>query len=193
MMNPPESLSTGAPAGRFRNNRRTFTQAQKEIASLQSALAQVSAERDTALSSLQQERNAFYTYRKRMENEKEISKEVGQAKLLLSILPTLDDLERAIFHAEVSNSPNPSSLMEGLRLTYENLMRTLSNLGLETIPAAGEMYDPNLHEAVDKLETAEYPEGQILEEIQKGYRFKGVLLRPARVRVATAPSRTPAV
>jgi len=187
-MSGSESLTPGAPAGRFRNNRRAFSQAQKEIASLQSALSQVVAQRDSALSALQQERNAFYTYRKRMENEKEISKEVGQAKLLLTLLPILDDLERAIFYTDVSSSPDSSSLIEGLRLTYENLMRTLNSQGLEAILAAGEMYDPNLHEAVDKLETSEYPEGQILEEIQKGYRFKGVLLRPAKVRVAVAPT-----
>jgi molecular chaperone GrpE len=98
-------------------------------------------------------------------------------------LPTLDSFERAL----QSSAAEKSDLRSGVELIYKQLQDTLTKLGLSPIPAKGEPFDPRLHEAIEMVETAAVPDHQILEELQRGYKLKDRLLRPAMVKVASNP------
>ncbi len=141
-----------------------------EAARLRSRLAYLAAE--------------FDNYRKRAAREKEAVVAYGNERLLRAILPFLDNLERAIVQAGASGSPEP--LIEGVRLTYDHFLAELRKFGLTPIEAEGEMFDPNLHEAIAMVPWEGKPEGTVLAENRKGYLLNGRLLRPAQVTVAQA-------
>ena len=124
----------------------------------------------------------FDNYRKRAAREKDAVVAYGNERLLRAILPFLDNLERAISQAGASESAEP--LIEGVRLTYEHFLAELRKFGLTQIAAEGEMFDPNLHEAIAMVAWEGKPEGTVLAENRKGYLLNGRLLRPAQVTVA---------
>jgi molecular chaperone GrpE len=95
------------------------------------------------------------------------------------ILPVLDDFERAL-KVETADK----NYAKGVELIYQRLADTLKKMGLEPIDTAGKLFDPNLHQAVERVPTEEDEDQAILGEFQTGYNFKGKLLRPAMVRVA---------
>jgi molecular chaperone GrpE len=143
-----------------------------ELEELRSRLAYLAAE--------------FDNYRKRVAREKESLVAYGNERLLRAILPFLDNLERAM---SLSESSVPSAgLLSGVRLTYEQFLNELRKFGLEPISAEGEMFDPNLHEAIAQVPWEGKPEGTVLSEARKGYLLNGRLLRPAQVTVAAPPA-----
>jgi molecular chaperone GrpE len=95
------------------------------------------------------------------------------------MLPVLDDLDRAL----KIECPSPE-YAQGVRMIRDRMYEALVKLGLEPIETAGQKFDPHLHQAVERVETKDAGEDTILEEFQKGYRFKGKLLRPSMVKVA---------
>jgi molecular chaperone GrpE len=99
--------------------------------------------------------------------------------LVKQILPVLDDFERAL-QVETADQ----NYAKGVGLIYQRLFESLKKLGLEPMETTGRQFDPNLHQAVERVHTDEAPDQAILGEFQKGYHFKGKLLRPAMVRVA---------
>jgi molecular chaperone GrpE len=124
----------------------------------------------------------FDNYRKRVERERGELGSRAQAELIRSLLDSLDDLQRV-----TSLSPEQSSvaaLLEGLRLVEKKLFRALEGAGLETLQPQGEFFDPNGMEALGTV-PAEHPEEDdvVAAVFQPGYRFRGVLVRPARVQV----------
>ncbi len=127
----------------------------------------------------------FDNFRKRAAREKEAVVAYGNERLLRAILPFLDNLERAITQASSSGSSEP--LIDGVRLTYDHFLAELRKFGLTQVPAEGEMFDPNVHEAIAMVPWEGKPEGTVLAENRKGYLLNGRLLRPAQVTVATAP------
>jgi len=124
----------------------------------------------------------FDNYRKRTERERSESWLRAQADLAGRLLDPLDDLNRVTDQDGAEASPD--AVIEGIRLVERKLLRTLEDAGLETVQAAGTPFDPEIHEALMTV-PAEAPEEDdtVADVFQKGYRFKGVLLRPARVRV----------
>jgi molecular chaperone GrpE len=123
----------------------------------------------------------FDNYRKRIERERAESWTRAQADLAMRLLDALDDLERVAHHAD---STAPDSLVEGVQLVERKLRQALSAAGLEPIEAEGEPFDPNSMEALATVETGSAAEDGLVHDVfQRGYSFKGVLLRPARVRV----------
>jgi molecular chaperone GrpE len=98
------------------------------------------------------------------------------------MLPILDDFERAL---KVETADRDYA--KGIELIYQRMADTLKKLGLEPIETAGQTFDPNLHQAVERVQTEEAEDQVILGEFQRGYNFKGKLLRPAMVRVAVRP------
>jgi molecular chaperone GrpE len=102
--------------------------------------------------------------------------------LVREILPVLDDFERAL-KAETSDR----EYAKGIELIHQRLSEILRRMGLAAIETEGQRFDPNQHQAVQRVETAEAEDQAILEEFQKGYNFRGKLLRPAMVRVAVRP------
>ena len=98
------------------------------------------------------------------------------------ILPALDDFERAS-KAETADR----EYAKGVELIYQRLSEILRRMGLEPMETAGQRFDPNQHQAVQRVETKDAEDQTILEEFQKGYNFRGKLLRPAMVSVAVRP------
>ena len=94
----------------------------------------------------------------------------------------LDSFERAL---QVKS--DPGDFRSGVELIYKQLQDALAKLGVRPIPAKGEQFDPHVHEAIEMVETSERADHEVLEELQRGYKFKDRLLRPAMVKVAKNP------
>src|SRR5262249_40965517 len=109
-----------------------------------------------------------------------------------SLVPVLDNLDMAL--SAVANAPEPSakSLQTGVAMIGQQLRNALSEAGLEEIDATGQAFDPNFHEAVSQQESADVPEGHVLQQLRKGYNLRDRLLRPASVIVAKKPAAPPA-
>jgi molecular chaperone GrpE len=151
-----------------------------------SQLADVAAERDRLLAEkaelenrLLRARAEFDNARRRGERERSEYLQFAALDLVRDVLPVLDDFERALKVETVD-----SSYAKGVELIYQRLYECLKKIGLEPIESAGKKFDPNLHQAVDRVETEDAEDQTILDEYQRGYNFKGRLLRPAMVRVA---------
>jgi molecular chaperone GrpE len=127
-------------------------------------------------------------YRKRALRERQDAIQSAQATLLGGILPALDSFDMALAAIRTGETLNLESLKTGLELAYSQLKTALSNAGLEEIDAARQVFDPNVHEALSQLESAEVAEGHVLQQLRKGYRLKERLIRPASVIVAKKPA-----
>ena len=125
----------------------------------------------------------FQNLRRRIEKEKQEWHEYAATGAVQSLLPILDDFERAL---KVESADKEYA--KGMELIYQRLLEALKKLGLEPIISAGQPFNPHVHHAVDKVETADSEDGTVLEEYQRGYNFKGRLLRAAMVKVAVAPA-----
>jgi molecular chaperone GrpE len=126
-------------------------------------------------------RAEFENYKKRMQKEKADLMKFANESLLKSILPILDNLERAVEHGrEVKGN---SSLLEGVELTRKQFFSTLERFGVKAVPAVGEVFDPEKHEAIHH-EASDQEPNRVIREVQKGYLFHDRLLRPAKVVVS---------
>jgi len=143
-------------------------------------LQKLRAERDTLLDRLARMQAEFDNARKRAAREQQDYREYALADAVKGLLPTLDSLERAL----QAGAAEKSDLRNGIELIYKQLLDALGKLGLRPIPAKGELFDPHLHEAIEMVDTIEAEDHQIIEELQRGYKLKDRLLRPAMVRVA---------
>lgn len=121
----------------------------------------------------------FDNFRRRAERERADLLEYANADAVRAILPILDDFERAL-KVECSGK----EYARGMELIYQRLLDALKKLGLEPISAKGLKFDPNLHHAVDMVETDTVDDHVVLDEYQQGYNFRGRPLRPAMVKVA---------
>ena len=121
----------------------------------------------------------FDNYRKRTDRERHQTVSWAQSMLATELLPVLDDMERALSHM----GEDGADVAEGFTMVTEKFQKVLVQAGLERISAAGEEFDPNLHEALltEPVESARV--GTVLEELVPGYRFKDRVIRPARVKV----------
>ena len=127
-------------------------------------------------------RAEFENARRRTERERFEYLQFAAMDLVKDILPIVDDFERAL---QVETTDR--NYAKGVELIYQRMSDTLKKLGLEPIETAGRKFDPNLHQAVERVETDDAPDQSILGEFQRGYNFKGKLLRPAMVKVAVKP------
>lgn len=126
----------------------------------------------------------FQNFRKRVDKERLEFNEYASMEACRMLLPILDDFERAL-EAETADK----QYLQGLELIRQRLFDALKKLGLEPIVSQGQPFDPHIHHAVEMVETEEVPDHTVLSEFQRGYNFKGRLLRPAMVKVAVAPKR----
>jgi molecular chaperone GrpE len=123
----------------------------------------------------------FDNYRKRIERERAEIHVRAQAELTARLLDALDDLQRVAHHAE---SADPGTLLDGVRLVEKKLLQVLESSGLEPLDAAGQIFDPATMEALATMAVDNREEDdRVADVFQRGYRFKGQLIRPARVRV----------
>lgn len=124
-------------------------------------------------------------YKKRAAREKLESIKFANEKLIEKLIPILDNFEMALAAAKASPATQGvESLIEGVSMIQQRLKTTLTEFGLEEVDASGQVFDPNFHEAVSQMQSAEVPEGHVLQQMRKGYKLKERLLRPASVVVA---------
>lgn len=146
-------------------------------AAYQKALAEKQEYYDLALRA----RAELENFRKRTQREKEEFLQHANADLMLSLLPALDGFDRALKHRDPKAPPK---VYEGLELIHRQLLETLKRAGLTAVETGGETFDPNLHQAVETVESDKHADHEIVEELQRGYKLKHRLLRPAIVKVA---------
>jgi molecular chaperone GrpE len=120
--------------------------------------------------------------KKRGIKEREELRKYANESLIKEILPVIDNLQKAISHAQ--NDENPSGLVEGLEMTLGGLMKTLETAGLKEVEAEGKPFDPNFHEAISQQRDDTVPPGHVATEFQRGYLLNGRLIRPAIVVVS---------
>jgi molecular chaperone GrpE len=125
--------------------------------------------------------------RKRLAKEKQDAIRYANESLIEQLLPTMDSFDMAMFAVKNADETTIDSLKTGIEMVHTQLKRTLEEVGLSEIDAAGQSFDPSLHEAMSRKETDEADEGTVLEQIRKGYKLKDRLVRPASVVVATTP------
>jgi molecular chaperone GrpE len=152
----------------------------EDIEALKQALAGEKVEAETNLAGWQRAQADFVNYKRRTEQEKEEIGKFANSILVINLLPVLDDLERAL--TSITDQLTEVSWVDGIRLIERKLRGILEAQGLSPIQALGELFDPNLHEAVMQ---SEGKEGIVVEELQKGYKFQDRVIRPARVIVGS--------
>lgn len=127
--------------------------------------------------------------RKRAQRDLEEANRYGNDRLLKEMVPVLDNLERALEHA--GQGGEGQGLIEGVTLTVNLFRKTLEGFGVKVIAAVGTPFDPNLHQAMGQVETADQAPNTVVTEFQKGYLLNDRLLRPALVMIAKAPAAPP--
>ncbi len=130
----------------------------------------------------------FENYKKRAAREKHDAARHATEALLQKLLSVLDSLDMALVSAQEAPGAAAQSLQAGVSMIQQQLRNALKEAGLEEIDAVGQRFDPHVHEAVSQRETTEVPEGQVVQQLRKGYRVRGHLLRPAGVIVAKQPA-----
>ncbi len=163
---------------------------------LAAPLAAVTAERDQLAAEnaelhdrLLRAQAEFQNFRRRADKERIELLEYASTEAVRTLLPVLDDFERAL-KAEAPDQEAVREYVKGMELIYQRLYEALKKLGLEPIDSKGQPFDPHIHHAVEMVETTEAADHVILAEFQRGYNFRGRLLRPAMVKVAVQPQST---
>ena len=157
----------------------------EETPAVESELEGLRAEKANYLDRLARLQAEFDNFRKRSVRAQQDFRDYALAEALQSLLPILDSLDRALKTTGVS----VEDFRSGIELIDKQFHDALSKLGVEPVPAEGEIFDPNLHQAVQMVDTDEVEDHHVIDELQRGYRIKDRLLRPAMVRVANNPKK----
>lgn len=157
-----------------------------EESALGEQLRKLTAEKEELLNTLVRRQADFDNFRKRLEKERSQERQRGIEHMVEQLLPILDAFDNALASAEQSGSA--SEYRKGFDLIRRQLWDVLSKQGVARIESVGKEFDPHMHHAIAKEETADQPHGTIVGELQPGYTFHGRVLRPAMVRVATEPA-----
>jgi molecular chaperone GrpE len=158
------------------------TTVEGQLAAAMAERDRLAAEKADLYDRLLRARAEFDNARRRAERERLEFLQFAAMDLVREILPVLDDFERAL-----KVETGDRDYAKGVELIYQRLYETLKRMGLEAIETEGKQFDPNQHEAVQRVRTVEAEDQAILGELQRGYNFRGKLLRPAWVRVAVRP------
>ena len=153
-----------------------------QIAALTAERDQLAAEKADMKDRLLRALADFDNFRRRAERDRSEYVQFAAMEMVRDLIPILDDFRRAV-KVETADK----EYAKGIELIDQRLFETLKKAGLEPIEAAGKRFDPNLHQAVDRVQSKELPDQTVLEEYQSGYNFKGKLMRPAMVKVAVKP------
>jgi len=172
------------PASGDQNENSAGTGGVLEPAASPSELHKAQAERDMLLDRLARMQAEFDNARKRTLKEQQEFRDYAAADAIKSLLPVLDSFERALkVNAEATEFRN------GVELIYKQLLSALEKLSVQPIKVAGEQFNPHVHEAIEMVDTNDVPDHQVIEELQRGYKMKDRLLRPAMVKVARNPGQ----
>jgi molecular chaperone GrpE len=132
----------------------------------------------------------FENFKKRAARERTEAAQADTAALMQKLLPVLDHFEMAQTAAQTAEAPpgGVAALQAGIAMIQQQLKTALAESGLEEIDATGKPFNPAWHEAISLMESAEVPEGHVVRQIRKGYKFRDRLIRPATVIVAKKPA-----
>ncbi|MGA2631107.1 MAG: nucleotide exchange factor GrpE [Terriglobia bacterium] len=150
---------------------------------LSALVEKLRAEKDAFYDRLLRKQAELENLRKRTQREREDFLQHATADLILALLPTLDAFDRALRHREATV---PEQFYQGLELIHRELTDVLSRAGLTALDTLGKTFDPHLHQAVETVEAPDHRDQEIVEELQRGYKLKQRLLRPAVVKIAVA-------
>ncbi len=130
----------------------------------------------------------FENFKKRAAREKQEAIKFANESLLQKLVPVLDNLDMALAAAQAAQAEAGQSLQAGVNMISQQLRNVLIDAGLEEVDATGKPFDPKLHEAVSQREAPDVAEGQVVQQLRKGYKLRERLLRPASVVVAKHPA-----
>ncbi|MEM2210766.1 MAG: nucleotide exchange factor GrpE [Nitrososphaerales archaeon] len=169
-------------------NEQPMEPSKKEEISLDQLQKELDKERQRAndyFRQLQYLQADFENYRRRVEKEIAEAKQMSNESLVRSLLNVVDELELALKAARESS--DKEAILKGLEMVLKNLYLLLESQGLAKIEALGNKFDPNKHESAEVVINEKYEEGTIIEEIRKGFTFKGKVIRPSLVKVTAKP------
>lgn len=156
--------------------------AQDAEAVLRDEVAGLKAQLEASKDQLLRARADFENYRKRVARDSERTRQTVAENLFRDLLPVIDNLELALNHRDDASG----GLSEGLEMVHRQFCEAMTQHGLTPIPALGEDFDPNVHEAVTQIESDAYDAGKVAQELLKGYRLGDLVLRPSKVIVSLA-------
>lgn len=145
------------------------------------------AQRDEYLELLQRVRADYGNYQKRVQKERETDRRYAAMPLAADLLPVIDNLERAI--AAAQSQANSNSLLDGIRMVYQQCLEALARHGIQPIEAEGHAFDPNVHEAMLEEPGARQPTRTVLRELETGYLLHDRVIRPSKVVVSADPEQ----
>ncbi len=148
-------------------------------------LAKKAEERDQLFDQLQRLNADFQNFKSRMTKEKADDRRYAVRDAVRSLLPALDNLERAL---SVDATADPMSVLEGVRMTADQFRTGLESVGVKRISAEGTPLDPRCMDAVHRVETTDQPSNTVISVFEHGYMLNDLIVRPAKVAVAVAPS-----
>ena len=148
-------------------------------------MAKLTADLEELRQSMLRSQADFANYRKRIEKERFEDSKRATARVIEGLIPVIDGFEHALAAHREAEYEN---YRKGFELIYKQMLDNITKLGVERIDPVGQPFDPHLHQAMDRTETAEERDGTILQVFQPGYIFHGRVLRPAMVRVAVHPN-----
>jgi len=134
----------------------------------------------------------FENFKKRAARERTEAAQFANASLFQKLIPILDNFDMAQAAAQTAQGDKLASLQTGIAMIQQQFKSALTESGLEEVDASGKPFDPTFHEAVSQQETDTVPEGNVVQQIRKGYKLRERLLRPAAVIVAKQPEKKPA-
>lgn len=159
---------------------------EQETPSVEELLEKLSAAEQKAEENYQKLLRAqadFDNFRRRTRQEREEQAKYAALPLMEDLLPVLDNFERALIAGK--EATDTASIVQGVEMVFRQVEQVLQNAGLSVIPSVGEPFDPNVHQAVAQEESSEYDSGVVTEELQKGYKLKERVIRPAMVKVSS--------
>jgi molecular chaperone GrpE len=154
----------------------------QDLAALTAERDRLAAEKAELQDLLQRRQAEFDNFRRRTERERSEFAQYAGMEMIRELLPIVDDFERAL-----KSDAGSKDYAKGVELISNRMAETLKKAGLEPIETEGKIFDPHVHQAVEKVHTEDAEDNAILQEFQKGYFFKGKLLRPSMVKVAVHP------
>lgn len=180
-INTIESLEAESSGGSLSRNEES-----PDVETLQEALAAKSDELKALNDKYLRQAAEFDNYKRLTQRDRRDQIKFGNEQLLMELLPTVDNLERAIKAARDGGSGE--SLIQGVELTLKQLSGVLGKFGVQVVPSVGQPFDPSAHQAVASVASDEVPVQHVVEEFQRGYRLHDRILRPAMVTVSTGPA-----
>ena len=186
---PVESGASAAPTGAASDARSSAenTETDRSQGETEDPTAGLQADLDRFRDLAMRSQADFENYKKRAAREKEEAIKYANTSLLEKLVPIIDNFELGLAAAKSEGEESP--IYAGMNLVLKQLNDFLITNGLQPVETVGQKFDPNLHEAIAREPSEEFPEGTVIRQARRGYRFKDRLLRPATVVVSSGPAK----